>query len=65
MKYTITIECEHESELIPYTNAIKNQLKLDCLYDEVFRKILKYSENPKEIHIYQMVWDKLSEYLQD
>lgn len=65
MKYNITIECEDDFEVEAITNAVKNKLILDGIYDDVFRPIIKYSEDEKEVEAFEKVWSKLSEYLKD
>lgn len=64
-KYTITINCEDEFEMEAHAKAVKNRLKLECVYDEVFRPVIKYSENKELVESYEQVWKKLSEYLED
>lgn len=63
MKTTIILtpcdDFEHEA----IVSAVKNKLKLDCLYDEVFRPVIKYSNDYKEIAAYELVWAKVQEYL--
>jgi hypothetical protein len=65
MKYTITVETEDEFERIAIINAVKNKLLIDELYNEVFRPVIKYSEDEKEIEYFLKVWEKVSEYLYD
>jgi hypothetical protein len=65
MKYTITVETEDEFERIAIINAVKNKLLLDGIYDDVFRPIIKYSDDEKQVEAFGIVWDKLSEYLDD
>jgi len=65
MKTKLTYYPETEEDLKHLSNAISNGVKLDNIYDEVFRKVLKYSESEKEVEAYTLVWDKLNEYLND
>lgn len=65
IKYTIIVKCEDREDLKAITNAEKNQLKLDCLYDEVFRPVIKYGENKEEVEAFEKVWEKLNDYLQE
>jgi hypothetical protein len=61
--FTITNEDPHEFEFLKtaHCNASKNQLFIDCLYQDYFRQVIKYSEDESKIKIYQELWDKISE----
>jgi hypothetical protein len=63
MKYTITIETEEEFERQAICDAVKNKLLLESIYDDVFRPVIKYSEDEKEVEAYTKVWEVLNEYL--
>lgn len=63
MKYRITIETEDEFERLAIIHAVKNKLLIDELYNDVFRPIIKYSSDEKEIESYTKVWEKVSSYL--
>jgi len=63
MKYTITIETEEEFERQAICDAVKNKLLLENIYDDVFRPVIKYSEDEKEVEAYLKVWEVLNEYL--
>lgn len=65
MKYTITVETEDEFERTAIINAVKNKLLIDGIYDDVFRPVIKYSDDEKQAEAFGIVWDKLSEYLDD
>lgn len=65
MKFKLTITAEKEHELKPYLNAIKNEILLEDLYNCVFRPIIKYGQDEDEIKAYELVWEKLKEYLED
>ena len=65
MEYTITVKCEDEFERIAIVNAVKNKRKLDEIYDEVFRPVIKYGDNEDLATSYVTVWEKLSEYLNE
>lgn len=62
-KYKIVVQCEDEWEMNVIANAKKNKLALDTIYDEVFRPIIKYGTDLKEVEAFEMVWKKLSEHL--
>lgn len=63
MKYTITIETEEEFERRAICDAVKNKLLLEGIYDDVFRRVIKYSEDKKEVKAFEMVWEVLNQYL--
>ena len=65
IQYQIVAICEDEFDRDAFINAVKYKLKLDKIYNDVFRPIIKYSENKKEVQAYTMVWEKLSEYLEE
>jgi hypothetical protein len=65
MKLTITINTEDSFEKDAILNATENKIKLDSLYDVVFRPIIRYSQDESEVKSYELVWDKLSKYLND
>lgn len=63
MKYRITIETDDDFERIAVMDAVRNKLLIDQIYDAVFRPVIKYGENKKEIKAYEMVWKELDQYL--
>jgi predicted kinase len=63
MKYRMVITCDSEEELEAITYAMKNKAKVDCMYDDVFRPIIKYSENEREVKAFRLVWETLKDYL--
>ena len=63
MKFKIIIECENKNKKDAIMDAVKNKLLIDEVYSSVFRSVIKYSENEKEVEAYGMVWSKLQEYL--
>lgn len=65
IKYKIICECEDSYDVDAITNALKNKLLLEGLYDSVFRPVLKHGTKKKEIEAYTLVWEKLSEYLNE
>lgn len=64
IKYTITTECEDEFDKDAILNAVKNKLALEQLYNEVFRPVIKYSEDQTKIDSYTEVWDNIAAYLE-
>jgi len=65
MKYEITVRTDDEFERDAIMQAVGNKLKLEGLYDEVFRRVIKYGQDEKEIEAYEMVWKKVTEYLEE
>jgi hypothetical protein len=65
IKYTITAECEDEFDKNAILDAVKNKLAIEQLYDEVFRPVIKYSDDPDKINSYTEVWEKVYKYLED
>ena len=63
MKYKITIIAENEHEADAIINSIKNKAKLDGIYDEIFRKHIKYETDYK--YAYEIVWSALKDYLEE
>jgi hypothetical protein len=64
IKYTITVECEDDFDREAITDAVKNKLVIEQLYDEVFRPVIKYGENEDLAIAYSEVWEKVKEYLE-
>lgn len=65
IKYTITVECEDDFDREAITDAVKNKLVIEQLYDEVFRPVIKYSENDNEVAAYESVWESVKQYLEN
>jgi cytochrome c556 len=65
IKYTITAECEDDFDREAITDAVKNKLVIEQLYDEVFRPVIKYSEDAGEVAAYETVWENVKEYLEN
>lgn len=71
----VTIEFNLPDEKFEYEatfNATANKIKLDSLYDEVFRPHFKYDKpilnsylTNKEKEIIEKIWDEISEFLND
>ena len=64
MEYTITVKTEEKFDLEAIVDAVKNKLLVDCIYDEVFRPIIKYSDDEEKVKAFEMVWEKVSDYLE-
>jgi hypothetical protein len=65
IKHTVTSECETDEDLMAIVNASRNQMLIDCLYDDVFRPVIKYSDNENDISAYEQVWKKVSEHFKE
>jgi hypothetical protein len=55
MKYRITVETDDDFERCAIIDAVRNKLLIDQVYDVVFRPVIKYGEDKKEIKAYEMV----------
>jgi hypothetical protein len=65
MKYTIIVECEDDWQLETITHAVKNKLKIESLYQDVFRRVLKHGEDQTECDCYERVWEKVSDHFEE
>ena len=63
LKTEIKLYPETEQEANAIINAISNKDKLDNIYDEVFRPVIKYGQDEKKVEAFEMVWKQLGEYL--
>lgn len=61
MKTKIIFTIEEEFEKRALLNAVKNQAIIDNIYDEIFRPVIKYSDDAKEVEVAEMLWKKCSE----
>lgn len=64
MKYVVQIECESKEDAEIITNATKNYLIVTQLYNEIFRPVIKYSEDAELVAAYETVWQKVNEYIE-
>jgi|WetSurMetagenome_2_1015567.scaffolds.fasta_scaffold1797123_1 hypothetical protein len=64
MNYEFKVITEHEDDLIPFTNAIKNHYALSEIYQEVFRPVIRYSEDEAKVSRYEEVWKEVRGYLE-
>jgi hypothetical protein len=66
MKAKIEIEISEDHDLEYELTALANRYKykrfFDDLYDEVFRPVIKYSDDESEIDAFDDVWDKVREF---
>ena len=65
MKQRLIIEKESVQEMLPYIYAEINALRIDTLYDECFRSVIKYSDNQIQANFYEEVWKKVYEHFND
>ena len=65
IKYTITSECEDDFDKEAILDAVKNKLALEQLYNDVFRPVIKYSEDAGEVAAYETVWENVKQYLEN
>ena len=64
MKTIMTFEVEEKEEAWALVNAVKNKVKIDTLYDEVFRKIIKHSDNNLRVKYTEELWEELSRHFE-
>jgi len=68
LKFTFDSDSESRSEIRlatkALTNAELNQSKIDDLYDDVFRPVIKYGEDEAVAKVYEEVWVKLVEHFE-
>ena len=66
MKAKIEIEISEDQDLEYELTALAKRYKykrfFDELYDEVFRPVIKYSDDEKLSNKYEMIWDKIQEF---
>lgn len=66
IKYIIESDTEFSEDLgfkqQALANAFSNKVKIDCIYEEVFRKKIKYGEDQREIEIYERIWSEIYEH---
>lgn len=62
MKVKIEITDLEGDEVKAVLNCINNQLIIDNVWDEIFRPVIKYSDDEKKVETYQEVWDRWREY---
>jgi len=46
-------------------NANKYHIIVENLYNDVFRPVMKYNEDRKQVEAFEMVWDKVNTYIQE
>jgi hypothetical protein len=63
MKQIIISFPEDQEDKQAVINAVKNSIKLSQMYDDVFRKHIKYESDKADA--FEIVWEELSEYLED
>jgi hypothetical protein len=65
IKCTIIVECDDKFDEEAIIDAMKNKLTLENMYTEVFRPVIKYSEDDQLVTAYETVWNNLKEYLEN
>lgn len=63
--YTITAQCVDDFDAQAIVDAVKNKLALEQLYNDVFRPVIKYSEDAGEVAAYETVWNNVKQYLEN
>lgn len=68
IKYTLEADNEFDSSLREQQkalqNAFVNELKINSLYSEVFRKIIKYSNDEVLVENAQKIWQSIVEHFE-
>lgn len=66
IKYTLEADNEFDSSLREQQKALQNafinELKINSLYSEVFRKIIKYSDDEVLVENAQKIWQSIVEH---
>ena len=66
LKLSIDIEkYDQEYELEAFADRYKNKNRVEELYNQVFRPVIRYSSDNELIKTYETVWEKVAEYLGD
>ena len=67
MKYTVTIEIEEnlEEELSLLAKRHRYQEFHDDLYDKVFRPVIKYGTDEKEIECFHKILEAIQQFSED
>ena len=63
MKIKMIITCEDDFEKQAVIDCVKNKLKLESIYADVFRPIIKYNDDDELVKAYSLVWESLANYL--
>jgi hypothetical protein len=63
MKTKITLKTNDNEEIDAIINRHKYKQFHDELYDEVFRKVIRYSEDEKLVSCYERVWKEIYEHM--
>jgi hypothetical protein len=45
-------------------NFLENGIIVETLYDQVFRPVIKYSDDDLEIKYYEEIWEKISQHIE-
>lgn len=69
IKYILEGHSEFDRELSDKQKALKNafinQLRIETLYSDVFRGLIKHNENEEEVRIIEMVMKKVNEHFEE
>ena len=64
MKTIMTFEIEDKEDILALANAVRNQARIDMLYDCIFRPPIKYGTDDKEIEIAEKIWELCREHFE-
>lgn len=57
-------ECDdYQYEIDALTERYKNKIIVETLYDEVFRPVIKYSDDEKQYECYSEIWEKIHDFI--
>lgn len=62
IKFTLDDQ-EDSTELRWLGDYRRNGVFVDCLYDEVFRPIIRYSEDMVKVQYYEELWQEIYQFL--
>lgn len=68
MKVTIQLDLNDEEDKMAYEEILlarRNCRFWDGLYDEVFRKVIKYEEDPEMAGNFSLVWDEIKAFMDE
>lgn len=65
IKITFEIEDGDHEKLKALTDAQKNYFLIESLYSEVFRNIIKHSDDETEVMYAQKFWELVSEHFKE
>lgn len=69
MKVKLILELSENDDIHYETECFLNRYKnsdiVNNIYDKVFRRVIKYSEDKKKVDIYEEVWEKVYRFINE